>query len=382
MTFGAAVRGAFALDADAIFLNHGSFGAVPVAVAEAQARWRAAIERQPVDFLSRRIEDELAAARAVLAGFVGAGNGGLAFVGNATEGINAILRSLTWEAGDEVVCLDHQYNAVRQTVNFLADRHRVRLVEAPLAVPVPGPEAVLDAIAGALGPRTRLVIVDHVTSPTALVLPVAEIVALCQARGVPVLVDGAHGPGQITLDLAALGADWYVGNCHKWMFGARGCGFLWARADRTADLHPTVISHGFGQGLAAEFDWPGTRDFTPWLAVPDAIAFLDGLGRQAVIAHNDALARAAAGRLAARWGTAIAGPATMAGSMATVRLPLDRPATREAGLEVNRELWQRHRIEVPVHPVGDGLWVRISAQVYNEPDEYDALAEAVLGIAG
>jgi len=375
--FGQAARSAFRLDDDLIFLNHGSFGAVPGAVIDAQDEWRRLVERQPVDFMTRRRQPALDAARARLAGFIGGGDGRLAFVDNASAGINAVLRSIEWRPGDGILFLGHAYGAVRQALNFIADRHGAVLTEVPLELPVAGPDTVLDAVSTALRPGLRLAVLDHITSPSALLLPIRDMITLCHDAGLRVLVDGAHAPGMVDLDVAALGADWYAGNCHKWLFAPKGCGFLWARADRVEGMHPTVISHGYGQGFEAEFDWTGTRDFSAWLAVTAAIDFIENQGVAAIRDYTHGLARDQAARLADVWGTAVAGPPEMIAAMAAIRLPGERPGTWEAANAINDELWARHRIEVPIRALDGGLWVRISAQIYNSPDQYAALDEAV-----
>jgi len=377
VTFGTAARRAFRLDGDAVFLNHGSFGAVPGVVSDAQDEWRRLIERQPVDFMTRRRQPALDAARARLAGFIGGGDGRLAFVDNATAGINAVLGAIEWQPGDGILFLGHAYGAVRQALTYIADRHGVVLTEVPMALPVTDPDALMDALSAALGPGPRLAVLDHVTSPSALVLPIGDMIARCHEAGIRVLVDGAHAPGMVDLDIAALGADWYVGNCHKWLFAPKGCGFLWARADRVEGLHPSVISHGYGQGFEAEFDWTGTRDFSAWLAVTAAIDFIEDQGAAAIRRHNRALARDQAARLADTWNTETAGPPGMIAAMAAIRLPVAGPATWAAATALNNTLWESHRIEVPIRALDGHLWVRISAQIYNTPDDYGALAAAV-----
>ena len=216
---------------------------------------------------------------------------------------------------------NHAYPAVRKALTFLCRGAGATLVEAAVPFPLTGDDQVVAAVEAALGPKTRLAVFDHVTSQTAVVYPVARLIELCRSRNVPVLVDGAHVPGMLPLDLSALGADWYTGNAHKWLFSPKGCGFLWARPEHQPDLHPLVISHGLDQGYLAEFDWVGTRDPSAWLAVTDAIAFHGRLGHQAVMCHNRDLATEAADLLADTWGTDQGAPRAMRGSMATVRLP-------------------------------------------------------------
>lgn len=345
----------------------------------AQARWRDTMERQPVAFMSRHVPPGLAAARTALAGFVGAQVEDLAFVENASAGVSSVLRSLPLGPDDEIVITALGYPAVLNAARFAAARSGARLVVVELALPIPDGATIRRAIAGALTPRTRLAILDHVTSGTACILPIAELVADCRAAGVSVLVDGAHAPGMLALDLDALGADWYTGNCHKWLFAAKGTAFLHARRDRHAGLQCLVISHGHDKGLHAQFDWPGTRDFTAWLALPDAIAFHRAHDSAALQQHNRALAAAMAAELAARWGTGLAVAPELLGSMATVRLPLDG-ATPERAVALHDRLLDDHRIEVPVLALDGALWCRISAQIYNEPADYHRLADAVLAI--
>ena len=360
------------------FLNHGSYGAVPLSVTADTAAWRATIERQPVLFFASTLGPALRAAAGALAGAVRAAGDDVVLVENATAGANAVLRSLRLGPGETILVTDHGYGAVRNAARHVAERAGAALVEVPLPWPQTTPAAVLEAIAAAIDGRTRLVVVDHVTSPTALVLPVAEIACLCRRRGVPVLVDGAHAPGMLDLDVPAVGADWYVGNAHKWLFAARGCGFLWARADARSDLHPTVISHGYGQGFHAEFDWIGTRDPAPWLSIDTAIAFYRSLDPPWLRARNAALAAAAAEMVARDWGTAVLTPPGMAGSMGVVALPPGQgPATREGAQALHARLWRDHAVEVPVMAFGGRLHVRLSAQIYNELDDYRRLAAAV-----
>ena len=258
---------AFDLDPAYLTVNHGSFGAVPRSVQAAQRIWQARMEAQPTRFLATEAPDALRAAATALARYVNADPDGLGFVANATEGCNAVLRSLRLAPGDEILVLSHGYGAVRKTATFVAARAGARVAEATLPFPCPTEAAVLDALATALSPRTRIAVLDHITSPSALVLPIAAMVALCRARGVPVLVDGAHAPGQVPLDLSALDADWYTGNAHKWLFAPRGCAFLATAARQRARTHPAVISHGHGAGYVAEFDWTGTRDPSAFLAI-------------------------------------------------------------------------------------------------------------------
>ncbi len=381
LPFGHRMRDLFGLDPEAAFLNNGSYGACPLRVLAAQEAIRREMEHQPVAFFTDALPARIRAAAATLARFLGAAAEDLVFVENATAGMNAVLRSLAFAPGDEILTTDHVYGAVRNVLTHLERREGARVVEAALPWPATGDDAVVAAITAAFGPRTRLLVIDHIASRSALILPVARLAALARARGVPVLVDGAHAPGQIALDVPGLGADWVVGNCHKWLFAPKGAAFLWARRDAQDGLVPPVISHGFGAGFTAAFDWVGTRDPSAWLAVPQGIAFLEGLGSERVRARNHALVLAMAETLAAAWGSELGAPRDSFAAMATLRVPGPWPATWEAGRALRRRLWEAHRVEVPVMPGGNALWVRLSAQVFNVPDEYRRLAAALPALA-
>lgn len=376
---GLAVRDAWTLDEDVLFLNHGSFGAAPRVVLDAQAAWRARMERQPVLFMNEVAPRALREAARVLGRFVGAAGADIVFSANATSAVNAVLASFPLAAGDEVVTTVHAYPAVKNTLAHYCRRAGAGLVAASLPLPVVDDASVLAAVDAVLTPRTRLAVFDHVTSHSAVRLPVADLAAMCRARGVSVLIDGAHAPGMLALDIPGLGVDWYAGNCHKWLCAPKGAGFLWARRDRQEALHPTVISNQYGRGFTAEFDWTGTGDLTPALSVPAAIDFHERLGGATLRARNVALAEQAAHLLVDRMGTEAAAPAAMRGAMAAVRLPIDG-GEWETATRIHDCLWGEHRIEVPVLAIDDALWVRVSAQAYNSLSDYTRLAEALSAI--
>ncbi len=376
---GSAVRSEWALDPDFLTLNHGSYGATPRIVLAAQDEWRARMEAQPTRFFARELPSAIREAASGLARFLGAAAEDVVFVPNATTGCNAVLRSLPLGAGDEILHVSHVYNAVRNTIAYTAERTGASVAVAELPFPRPEPAAVLKSIERAFTGRTRIVIMDHITSGSALVLPLADIVKLCHAAGVPVLVDGAHGPGQVALDLPSLGADWYVGNCHKWLSAPKGSGFLYARGDRRADLHPVTISHGYREGFTTEFDYTGTMDPTAYLAVPAALAFFERLGGTALMERNRRLAAEAAKMLAIGLGTEVGAVPEMAGAMGLVRLPLDLPSKRSEALKVRRAL-QEAGTDAPVHPQAGGLWLRLSAYAYNELSDYQRLAQVLPGV--
>ncbi len=362
----------FQLDPDVTFLNHGSFGATPAPVRAAQDRWRDEMEREPVDFLVRRLPGLLGEARAALAPFLGGRAEDLAFVQNATTGANAVIDSIALRPGDELLTTDHRYDAVRNALAARAERAGARVVEAPLPFPDIDEDAVVSAILDAISPRTRLLVVDWITSPTALVLPVARIVAGARERGVPVLVDGAHTPGHVPVHLDALGADWWVGNLHKWVCAPKGSALLWARPDRHAELRAPVTSHGWMAGLQAELEWPGTFDPTAWLAAPDALRWHGGA---ALMADNLALAAAARPVVAEAAGLDLPPPPPPGMRCAMVAFPLDGVPPARA-VEMSRTLFQERRLEVPVLAWGGRTWCRYSAMArYNSIDQYALLGE-------
>jgi isopenicillin-N epimerase len=370
-----APRSEWLLDPDVTFLNHGSFGATPRAVLVEQDRWRARMEQHPTGFMAYDLPVALRAAATRLAEFVGSADRDLVFVENATVGCNAVLNAFQLKAGDEILVTDHCYPAIRKAAEHVALRAGARVIEATMPLPLGDGASIVAAVGSRCGPRTRLAILDHVTSPTAVVCPIHELTSLCHSSGAAVLVDGAHAPGMLALDIPAIGADWYVGNCHKWLMAPKGSGFLWTSPARQADTHPLVISHGYGQGFTAEFDWTGTRDPSAWLAIPAAIDFHERLGGPSLRAHNTALARDAATLIAQRWRSERATPDPLTESMAAVRLPTSGAATLHRALELRRLLFDRHRIEVAINPFGGALWVRISAQAYNELRDYERLAQ-------
>jgi len=385
-----ALAARWTLDPSVVFLNHGSFGACPREVLEHQAALRAEMEAEPVRFLSRELDGRLDQARAALGAFLGADPDDLGFVPNATSGVNAVLRSHAFAAGDELLTTDHAYNACRNALEYVAERMGARVIVVPVPFPVASPEAIIDGVLARVTPRTRLALLDHVTSPTGIVLPIARLCAELGARGVEVLVDGAHAPGMVPLDLATLGATYYSGNCHKWLCAPKGSAFLWVRAERRAEVRPLTISHGANRKkpgrsrFRMEFDWTGTADPTAWLTVPAAIACVGGMlpgGWPAVMARNHALAVEARRLLCAAAGTPPACPDTMLGSLASVILPAgattDVVWSRPDPLQGC--LFDHWHIEVPVMswPAPPRRLIRVSAQLYNAREQFAQLAEAL-----
>jgi len=384
------------LDPGVAFLNHGSFGACPRAVLEAQRALRDRMEAEPVRFLSRELEGLLDEARSALGAFVGAPAHDLAFLPNATTGVNTVLRSLDFQARDEILETNHGYQACRNACQRVAEASGARVVVAPVPFPIDSPERVVEAVLAHVTSRTRLAVLDHVTSPTGLVLPIARLVAELAGRGVDVLVDGAHAPGMVPLDLASLGAAYYAGNGHKWLCAPKGAAFLYVRPDRQARIRPLVTSHGASSPrrdrscFHLEFDWTGTGDPTASLALPAAIAYLGGLlpgGWPELMARNRQLALGARATLCKALGVPPPAPDAMLGSLASVPLPDGWPSDPLVGRRVDplqAALFERFRIEAPVHawPAPPRRLLRVSAQLYNTPAQYERLAEALADLLG
>ena len=372
----------WSLDPQVTFLNHGSYGACPTAVLQAQAELRSRMESQPCRFMNREVEGLLDAARAELAAFLGADAQDLAFVRNATMGVNTVLQAQKLQPGDELLTTDHAYNACRNALDAVAQRAGARVVVVNIPFPLQDSAEVTLPLLEAVTPRTRLLLLDHVTSATGLVLNAEAIVAAMQARGVDVLVDGAHAPGMLPLDLDRLGADYYTGNCHKWLCAPKGSAFLHVRRDRQAGLRPLCISHGANDPrrdrsrFLLEFGWTGTEDPTPWLAIPAALRWLGALqpgGWPARMASNRHLVLAARELLCTTLGVAKPCPDAMIGSLAAIPLPAG-PAQA-----LQDALIDQDGIEVPVMPWPEApsRLLRVSAQAYNDLDQYAALARAL-----
>lgn len=383
------------LDRDITFLNHGSFGACPIPVLEAQTTFREQLEREPLRFLMREFEPLLDNARNKLAAFIGTSSDELAFVPNATTGVNAVLRSLSFAAGDELLTTNQEYNACRNTLDFVASRTGATVIVAEVPFPIESPQQVIEAVIKCVSPQTKLVLLDHIVSQTGLIFPIKQLVSELAQRGIDVLVDGAHAPGMIPLNLEELGATYYTGNCHKWLCAPKGAGFLYVRRDKQDAIKPTTISHGANSPRSdksrfqLEFDWMGTVDPSAYLCVPVAIDFMGSLldgGWPELMAKNHALALAGRQILLDKLDLPQPCPDEMVGSMAVVQLTnVEFNAVGKSGISPLQEaLWEIFKIEVPVIPWPDAnqQLVRISAQFYNTLPQYEYLAKALVKLIG
>jgi isopenicillin-N epimerase len=383
-------------EAGVTYLNHGSFGACPAPVLERQRELMDHLEANAIRFLDRDLETTWDSARRGIAEFLHADPEGLVAIPNATSGVATVLASLRFRPGDELLTTDHEYNATLNALAATADANRARVVIARLPLPIRHPAEATEAILAAVTPRTRLAMVSHVTSPTGLVLPIHSIVAELDRLGIDTLVDGAHAPGMVPLDLAGLGAAYWTGNGHKWLCAPKVAGLLHVRADRRDRIRPLVTSHGYNDPrrdrppLWKAFDWPGTHDPTPWLVLPAAIELLGGLvrgGWPALMDANRDLAIEARSLLLDLLGDEPICPETMLGAMAAVWL--GRVSTDEEAVLLQRSLAEEARIEVAIGgwPVRAararpdappaGVYLRISAQRYNERRDYELLVDAL-----
>ncbi len=368
----------FQLRRDKIFLNHGSFGACPAPVFDAYQAWQRDLEADPESFFRRRIRGLLAEARSQLAAFVGTHADSLVFVPNATHGINIVARSLELEAGDEVLGTNHEYGAVERAWQYNCDQHGARYIKQPITLPVQSPEEIVEQLFAGVTERTRVIFLSHISSFTALTFPVAAICARARERGILTVIDGAHAPGQIDLNLEAIGADFYVANCHKWLCAPKGSGFLYAPPERQAMLRPFVVGWGWQGETTAEsfldiFEMLGTLDPAAYLSVPAAIAFQAEHNWPQVRAACHSLLLEARARIQRVAGLPHVYPDTGGwwAQMSVIPLPPD------ASTVAWQRLWEDYRIEVPIIPWENYLFVRVSIQAYNTPDEVDTLVEVL-----
>ncbi|MDT8306677.1 MAG: aminotransferase class V-fold PLP-dependent enzyme [Anaerolineae bacterium] len=375
------LRHLFLLDSGVHFLNHGSFGARPRPVFEAYQCWQRELERQPVAFLGRRWFSLMEGVRSQLAAYVNSPPEDLVLIPNATYGVNAIARSLPFAPGDEILTTTHEYGACDRIWRFVTGRHGAHYVRQPIPLPVDDPDDIITALWSAVTPRTRAIFISHITSPTALQMPVAQICARARSAGILTIVDGAHAPGQIPLDLPALGADFYTGNCHKWMMAPPGAAFLYARPERQALLEPLVVSWGWESEwetgwspFVAQFSWLGTGDPAAYLAIPTAIAFQEEQDWESVRATCHDLAVQAQQRISALTGLPALYPPASFVQMFAVPVPTAEPRALQA------RLYDEFAVEVPLIAWDGQALLRVSLQGYNDETDVDALLQGLAAL--
>jgi len=377
------------LDPSVVFLNHGSFGACPKVILDKQTQWRSQLESQPLRFFMREFEELLDRSRDSLAAFVGAVPEELVFVPNATTGVNAVLRSLTFSPDDELLTTNHEYNASRNALDFVAHRSGARVVVAHIPLPIESPQQIIEAVMAQVSTRTRLVLLDHVTSQTGVIFPIAELVSKLREYGIDTLIDGAHAPGMLPLNLQEIGSAYYTGNCHKWLCAPKGAAFLYVRRDKQSEIRPLTISHGANSPrtertrFQLEFDWMGTTDPSAYFCVPAAIEFMGSLlpgGWQELMERNHRSALAARQLLCNALGVQPLASEEMIGAMAVIPMPpvLDNRSV----LSLHDELLDKFGIEVQIVPWSEKprLLLRISAQIYNTQEQYEYLGSAIASL--
>jgi isopenicillin-N epimerase len=376
---GIALRELFLLQPDVIFLNHGAFGACPRPVFEAYQSWQRELERQPVEFVSRRSTDLMVKARSALGEYVGAEADDIVYVPNATTGLNVVARSLPLEPGDEILSTDHEYGALDRTWRFICRKRGACYVRQAVSLPLTSVEQVVEQIWAGVTARTRVLFISHITSPTAVIFPIAELLDRARGVGIITVVDGAHAPGQVALDLETLGADFYVGNAHKWMLGPKGAAFLYARRAMQPLLEPLVVSWGWEsprEGRSRfinEQERQGTRDIASYLAVPAAIRFMEAHNWPQVRQACHALVRYARTRITALTGLDPIMPDDPAWFAQMAAFPLP-PCDAQ---RLQQRLYDEFRIEVPIISWNERQFVRVSIQGYNTQADVDALVRAL-----
>lgn len=376
--FGRHIMQRWHLDPALAHLNHGSFGACPKEVLEKQSALRAHIERDPDTFFRHEIYPRCRKAADEIGAFINATGSAIVFVPNTTTGVEAVLQSMAWNRGDTLVCANHSYNAVRQSVARQMRERGIIVRAADIPLPMTD-DGILAAYETAMREGARLVIIDHINSPLGCVWPVDQLIAMARAKGAMVLVDGAHGIGQVDLDISAMAPDWYVSNAHKWLFAPKGSAFLYAAPAVQAMTHPPVVSIWFSEAYTNRFDYVGTNDPTAHLAMPEALAFTKSLGIAATRAHRAKLMAHAD----AMFNTLKSRPAvssSMRAAMGTWLLPKDAITVPEASRALMFWLREKHGVQAASHDHGDEIILRLSLQAYNGPEDIDRVGAALAAI--
>jgi isopenicillin-N epimerase len=373
------LRAEFLLDPEMVFLNHGSFGACPRPVFERYQAWQRELELRPIEFLGRRARGLLAEARAGLADYVHVGQDDVVYVSNVTTALNIVAQSLPLEHGDEVLTTNHEYGALERTWTFVSEHRQTRVVVQRLPVPIADPEEVVEAVWAGVTPRTRVLFLSHITSPTAVTLPIEPLIARARDAGIWTVIDGAHAPGQVDLDLTQMGVDFYGGNCHKWLSAPKGAGFLYVRPELQHLIEPVVVSWGWrptdpGPSVFVDqIERQATHDPAAYLSVPAAIAFQAERDWPRVRQECHELVRLARQRMAELTGIQplLADDPRWFAQMATLPLPACDAA------ELKRRLYDEYQIEIPATQWGETPCLRVSVQGYNTREDIERLVAAV-----
>jgi len=379
------------IDDQTVFLNHGSFGACPIPVLQKQDDYRKQMEMQPVKFMVRDLEELIWKSKETLAKFVGTAAEDLAFVSNATTGVNTILNSLEFGENDELLTTNHGYGACVNALKWFGEKRKAKVIVAEVPFPISSSDEVINALVSKISSRTKLVMIDYITSPTGLLFPVKKIVDACAERGIDCLVDGAHAPGQVPLNIDQLGTAYFSGTCHKWICSPKGAGFIHVRKDRQHLIHPITVSHTYDKTehkermWSSNFFWPGTSDYTSYVCVKDAIEFMGTLfpgGWHELMQTNRTLCLKARKTISEKTGLPLAAPEEMIVNLSAFDLgETDFPVSRFNHISpLWRKLLNEFNIELPVLPWNiehPRLLLRFSAQCYNSIEQYEYLGEAL-----
>lgn len=378
--FGHNTLSEFLLDDRFVYLNHGGFGATPRVVDAEACRFRDRMERDPTYFYQFDLYDLLREGAQNVANFLGGAADDWVCVENATAGVNAVIKSSSWLDPGEVMHTSLIYPAIKNTINYYSSRLNYRVIEVPIAVPFLKTDELLEAVDCAISPKTKLAVFEHITSFGGIVLPVKELAALCKAKNVAILIDGAHAPGQIPVNVADLNVDYYVGNLHKWAFAPKSVGVLWCAPHRQAGLHSLSISNFYGQGYQKEFGYSGTRDNSAWLSTGSALRFMDSYGKMNIMDHNSQLLERGSRHIASIWHSRLSADDAYLASMASIHVPWIKNTHNDSARNLVKWFRDKKSIVVSVAPLGEELWLRISAQIYNEFFDYEKLASAAIDL--
>lgn len=370
-------RDQFLIRDDIIFLNHGSFGACPKPVFEQYQAWQLELERQPVEFLNRRRTDLMRDATEKIADYLNAPTEEIIFVTNATIGLNIVARSLDLQGDDEILTTSHEYGALNKTWDYVCKKTGAKIVRYQVDLPYTSDEDFVEAFFEQVTDKTKVIFLSHIASPSALIFPIEQICQRAREIGIFTMIDGAHVPGQLPLDLTAIGADAYSGNFHKWLCAPKGSAFLHVRKEHHAWINPHTISHGWYEGadFFTQNEWQGTRDVAPFLTVPNAIDFQEKYHWEQVRADCHHIALMTQSRLCDDFGLAPLSTNQFS-QMVTIPLP---PCNIE---ELKTRLYDDFRIEVPMTVIDDKPHTRVSFQAYNSADDAQALIEGLHAILG
>lgn len=379
MKFGKDLKKLWFLDENITFLNHGSFGATPKTVLEAVSKWHIELEKEPVEFFMSRYFDLVRQLADRLGRIIGSKGDSIVFIENATTGINTVLKSLIFDfkANDEILFTNHIYPAARNSINYFCEKTGGKAVEIFVPYPLTDTTQITDIVQKSLTAKTKILLIDHIFYTSGIIAPLEDIIDICRKNSTYVLVDGAHAPGMIDLKLDELQPDWYTGNCHKWMFSPKGCAFLWTRKELQNITKPLTISLFHNQGYCKEFDWTGTKNPAVWLALNEAIDFIDSFGLKNIQQYNHSLLIKAIEIVEEITQIEFLTPVSSFGSIAAFELPISLEIDNETTHFLRDIFYKEFKIEIPFIHFNDKIWFRFSSQIYNEPDDYVKLAEAV-----